>query len=133
MADVEKRPLRSDNPDLINGMPATNQTAADNLDQPARDKWSSWIDFIMSCVGYAIGLGNVWRFPYLCYQNGGGNHTSSFFLPCFLVSLPSPPHPPLNLIVTHCLSQEHSSFPTRFRWSSAERRSSLWKHRGDNC
>ncbi len=48
-------------------------------EQP-RDQWGSRAGFVLAAIGSAIGLGNIWRYPYVAYENGGG----AFLLPYFI-------------------------------------------------
>ena len=40
--------------------------------QEERGNWGRHIEFVLATIGFAVGLGNVWRFPYLAQKNGGG-------------------------------------------------------------
>ena len=44
-----------------------------------RLEWNNSLSFIFAMIGAAVGLGNIWRFSYVLYSNGGG----SFFIPYF--------------------------------------------------
>jgi hypothetical protein len=53
-----------------------------------RENWSGKLDFFFSALSFSVGLGAVWRFPYLAFKNGGGAFLIPFLIFLFLFGIP---------------------------------------------
>uniref|UniRef100_A0A4W3HS47 Transporter n=1 Tax=Callorhinchus milii TaxID=7868 RepID=A0A4W3HS47_CALMI len=60
---------------------ARHSHVGENDENQERGNWSSKSEYLLSMIGYAVGLGNVWRFPYLAYRSGGG----AFLIPYIIM------------------------------------------------
>lgn len=53
-----------------------------------REGWNNDIEFLMSCIALSVGLGNVWRFPFIALENGGGAFLIPYLIVLILVGKP---------------------------------------------
>ncbi|XP_018542266.1 sodium- and chloride-dependent neutral and basic amino acid transporter B(0+) [Lates calcarifer] len=60
----------------------------DGDENTERGNWASKREYILSTIGYAVGLGNIWRFPYLAYKNGGGAFLIPYFVMLVVTGIP---------------------------------------------
>lgn len=84
-----------DNPgfDVDDGCPSPEIIGVSEKENDAevgeeRQQWSNPIEFLLSCIAMSVGLGNVWRFPYTAYENGGGAFLIPYIIVLMLIGRP---------------------------------------------
>ena len=53
-----------------------------------REQWSSKTGFILAAAGSAVGLGNIWKFPYIAGENGGAAFLFIYLICILMIGLP---------------------------------------------
>src|SRR5699024_4625421 len=87
-----------------------------NMVQQTREQWGTRAGFLMAAIGSAVGLGNIWRFPYIAYDNGGGAFLVPYLIALLTAGIPL-------LILEYTLGHRYrSSAPLTYRriWRPAE-------------
>ncbi|KYN03706.1 Sodium-dependent serotonin transporter [Cyphomyrmex costatus] len=86
--DKRREPSRTV-PKMTVSSPQGKMTEIGNREEDAeRGGWDNKLDFLFSCISVSVGLGNVWRFPYLCYKNGGGAFLITYGIAMLFCGIP---------------------------------------------
>ncbi|KAL3861996.1 hypothetical protein ACJMK2_008002 [Sinanodonta woodiana] len=72
----------------LSNIAASDVRPSENSEVVERGEWANKSEFILSCIGMSVGLGNVWRFPYLAYANGGAAFLIAYIILQFLIGKP---------------------------------------------
>jgi len=72
--------------DVVDAAPVPNP--ADDNEMREAEKFDHPAEYWLACIGYAVGFGNIWRFPYMAYTMGGAAFLIPYFISLFFIAMP---------------------------------------------